>query len=184
MPLKVVVAVGTKAPFPRLLEAVSRWKSSRRDADVWVQYCGGELPAGLDGEPLIPRAALLRALQAADVLVCHGGSGVLVDALESGLVPVVVPRLASLGEHVDDHQIDFARALGTRVLLLEDPTGLAEAIETAAARRGHGTAWRVDELMNELRSDLATIAPVRGSGRFWRILGSLVPARLAKRYPG
>ena len=44
----------------------------------------------------------------ADVIVCHGGPGTIHDALSAGVRPIVAPRSAADGEHVDDHQQRFA----------------------------------------------------------------------------
>jgi UDP-N-acetylglucosamine transferase subunit ALG13 len=47
-------------------------------------------------------------MSAADAIVCHGGPATIVEARDAGHLPIVVPRRASLGEHVDDHQVRFA----------------------------------------------------------------------------
>jgi UDP-N-acetylglucosamine--N-acetylmuramyl-(pentapeptide) pyrophosphoryl-undecaprenol N-acetylglucosamine transferase len=41
-------------------------------------------------------------------VVAHAGTGSLVGALEAGKLPVLVPRRAARGEHVDDHQEQIA----------------------------------------------------------------------------
>jgi UDP-N-acetylglucosamine transferase subunit ALG13 len=68
------------------------------------------------------------------VVVCHGADTIL-DVLRAGKPVVVVPRRKRFGEHLNDHQVDFARTLADRgwIALHEDPaTGLADAIERAA----------------------------------------------------
>jgi UDP-N-acetylglucosamine--N-acetylmuramyl-(pentapeptide) pyrophosphoryl-undecaprenol N-acetylglucosamine transferase len=52
----------------------------------------------------------------ADVVVAHAGIGSVLDALGGGKVPVLVPRVQSRGEHVDDHQSEMARHLADRGL--------------------------------------------------------------------
>lgn len=47
------------------------------------------------------------------VLVMHAGAGSVIQALQAGKMPVVMPRRESYGEHVDDHQMEFAEALET-----------------------------------------------------------------------
>jgi UDP-N-acetylglucosamine transferase subunit ALG13 len=44
-------------------------------------------------------------------VVCHGGPGTILGARHRGAVPIVVPRQHHPGEHVDDHQVAFARRL-------------------------------------------------------------------------
>ena len=41
------------------------------------------------------------------VLITHGGTGTIVDAVKRGKKAIVVPRLARYGEHVDDHQLQL-----------------------------------------------------------------------------
>ena len=55
----------------------------------------------------------------ASVVVVHGGSGSIYQALMLGLRPVVIPRLARYREHVDDHQLQLPARLATmgRVVL-------------------------------------------------------------------
>jgi UDP-N-acetylglucosamine transferase subunit ALG13 len=44
----------------------------------------------------------------AQALIMHAGAGSIIHAVRSGKVPVVIPRQAAFGEHVDDHQVEFA----------------------------------------------------------------------------
>jgi UDP-N-acetylglucosamine transferase subunit ALG13 len=65
---------------------------------------------------MLPHAELVDAIARADVVVSHSGIGSALDVLEAGKVPVLVPRRASRGEHVDDHQRLIARELHVRGL--------------------------------------------------------------------
>jgi UDP-N-acetylglucosamine transferase subunit ALG13 len=73
---------------------------------------------GLDiiTRPQVPSSELQDAMRDADVVVAHAGTGVALAALEAGKWPVLVPRRAAFGEHVDDHQTGIARELGGRGL--------------------------------------------------------------------
>lgn len=50
-------------------------------------------------------------MREARVVVTHAGAGSLLMALECGGTILAVPRLASLGEHVDDHQLELCQTL-------------------------------------------------------------------------
>ena len=54
---------------------------------------------------------LSAAIEAADAVVAHAGAGISLTALQAGKIPLLAPRLASQGEHVDDHQTEIARYL-------------------------------------------------------------------------
>jgi UDP-N-acetylglucosamine transferase subunit ALG13 len=67
----------------------------------------------------------------ADVVVTHGGPGTILEASSAGHRPVVVPRQRSYGEHVDDHQLRFAKRLaedGMIVMALEQ-SQMIDAVE-------------------------------------------------------
>ena len=42
-----------------------------------------------------------------DVVITHGGPGVIIGAVKKGKKVIAVPRLAKFGEHVDDHQLQL-----------------------------------------------------------------------------
>lgn len=49
--------------------------------------------------------------EVSDIIITHGGPGSIFQALEYGKIPIVVPRNPEFNEHVDNHQILFARKL-------------------------------------------------------------------------
>ncbi len=50
-------------------------------------------------------------IRSADLVISHGGVGSVLLALEEGKIPLVLPRRADFGEHVDDHQIEFVKRM-------------------------------------------------------------------------
>ena len=42
-----------------------------------------------------------------DIVITHGGTGVIIGAVKKGKKVIAVPRLAKFGEHVDDHQLQL-----------------------------------------------------------------------------
>jgi UDP-N-acetylglucosamine--N-acetylmuramyl-(pentapeptide) pyrophosphoryl-undecaprenol N-acetylglucosamine transferase len=110
---RMVVSLGTSEVygFRALVERLL--KIAPRDVDVLWQV-GDTNVADLDIEAYrhIPSARFQTAIAAADVVVAHAGTGIALTALEAGKLPVLVPRRAGLGEHVDDHQAQIGRQLG------------------------------------------------------------------------
>jgi UDP-N-acetylglucosamine transferase subunit ALG13 len=131
------VAVGThRQPYDRLLGIVtdgiqagllpepvraqvgpSRWRAPRAQVS-----------------PHLAREQLEAALRSAAVVICHGGAGIISSALAAGRRPIVVPRRAALGEHVDDHQYQLTRKLADwgLVVAVEDRLTAAD-VEAARA---------------------------------------------------
>lgn len=94
----------------------------------------------------------------AELLILHAGAGSVIHAIQAGKIPVVMPRLVKYGEHVDDHQLEFARALAVmgKVVLAEKPDDLISAVAEAlrrqrVARASHETPPMVGLINTVLR---------------------------------
>jgi UDP-N-acetylglucosamine transferase subunit ALG13 len=160
----LLVTVGTDHhPFDRLV----RW------VDGWLDSPGGRaaglrclMQTGTSAAPAAPAArwqaylefeALQAAMRDAAAVVCHGGPGTILGARHMGAMPIVVPRQHRLGEHVDDHQVAFARRLAAEgsVYLAEAEADLHRLLDRVAAepaafrapaeQRGTATAVRAFE---------------------------------------
>lgn len=108
----IVFSVGTDHhPFDRLVVWASEWAAVNPQHRVVVQRGTAAAPEGLESHDLIPHDELRRLFAAAKVVVSHGGPSTVMDARMAGRMPIVVPRDSSRGEHVDDHQMRFARHL-------------------------------------------------------------------------
>jgi UDP-N-acetylglucosamine transferase subunit ALG13 len=55
-------------------------------------------------------------LSNSEVIICHAGVGSVLGAIAEGVCPAIMPRRASFGEHVDDHQLEFMSELVARHL--------------------------------------------------------------------
>jgi heparosan-N-sulfate-glucuronate 5-epimerase len=109
----IFATVGTHGDgFSRMLAAL---ETLGGDEDLVVQYGHGRPPANATrAAAFLPFAEMMRLFTEADKVVTHAGVGSILLASRSGHVPVIVPRLARHREHVDDHQVELARALESR----------------------------------------------------------------------
>lgn len=114
----IFVTVGThEQPFDRLVRAVDGLVADGTIAEpVFMQtgYCTYE-PERCEWARFVPAPEMRSRMEEADVVVTHGGPSSFVGAMSAGKVPVVVPRRAKYGEHVNDHQADFVRLVAERV---------------------------------------------------------------------
>ncbi|MDY6965778.1 MAG: PssE/Cps14G family polysaccharide biosynthesis glycosyltransferase [Halobacteriota archaeon] len=69
----------------------------------------------------------------ARVVVCHGGVGSVITALEQESFVIVVPRLKRFGEVADDHQLEIAGSLAEegKITVVHDVNDLEEALKDA-----------------------------------------------------
>ena len=137
----VLVVTGTdKHPFDRLVRWVDDWLTARTGPPIRcvVQY-GTSRPSVLaEGAAYLDHATMEDLMRRSQVIVSHGGPTTISEARRLGHRPLVVPRRASRGEHVDDHQFRFTNRLVESGLvdIAEDPAQLAEAIERGLTRDG------------------------------------------------
>lgn len=48
-----------------------------------------------------------KKIDEADLIITHGGTGVIVNALKKNKKIIAIPRISRYGEHVDNHQIQL-----------------------------------------------------------------------------
>lgn len=137
-PRHILVALGTHRAY-RFDALVARAQSLIRDDDEVTWQLGATPGAGLPGavEDELPAQRFEFLLRNVDVIVAHAGTGVALSALLEGKSPVLIPRRAARGEHVDDHQVAIARELDRRGLALyrEVDRLTRSDLEVAAGRR-------------------------------------------------
>jgi beta-1,4-N-acetylglucosaminyltransferase len=66
----------------------------------------------------------------ANILICHGGAGSIINALKYDKPTIVVPRLKEYGEIIDDQQIELTRELENcgRIVAVYDVRDLEQKI--------------------------------------------------------
>lgn len=134
---RAVVSIGTQEGynFDRLFAAVVPLLANCTEV-LW-QTADQDLSGyGIPGRSTVPHDELRRAIDGSDVVIAHAGVGAALTALEAGKCPILIPRRASHGEHVDDHQVQIAVELDRRNLALHRaPDELtADDLLSAAAR--------------------------------------------------
>ena len=138
--VSTLVSVGNALqPFPRMLDAVCAIAHTLPQP-VIVQY--GHTPFGCracQGHAFFDMPTFEGHMAKAELVILHGGAGSVINAIRAGQVPVIVPRRAEFGEHINNHQVEFARQLAQqeRVVLVEDLSELQHAMLKAKGLRDH-----------------------------------------------
>ena len=136
-----MVVVGTDHhPFDRLVTWVDTWLQCRPEGPVscLVQYAASAPPRVARGRPYLDHAEVEQLMARARAVVTHGGPTTIAEARRAGHRPVVVPRSARLGEHVDDHQRRFAGRLASAGLVDVADTQV-ELVTAVESRLGAAT---------------------------------------------
>ncbi len=131
---RVLVTVGTTDYcFRRLVERLVEIIPDDVEV-VWQVGKSNVEGLGIDGHDQLSKNDLDTYIAEFDVVISHAGSGSLLTCLSAGVVPVLVPRLGSLDEQNDDHQLVLASWAGKSGLaVVSDASEVAWSdLETAA----------------------------------------------------
>ena len=152
--MSTFVTVGNaNQPFHRLIRAVIL---SRVDLPAPVITQHGATPIQpVEGVTFIKRMDMdtfQSQLLSATLVITHAGAGSMIHAIKTGKVPVVMARRFDLGEHIDDHQLEFASALEAdgRIVSAHSENDLSEAANRALLLQNS------PEKLDSLNSQLVT----------------------------
>lgn len=111
-PLKILVTLGTIRPY-RFDRLIDRIVDITVPDDEIIWQLGYTARTGLSGEihGLMPTDELIERARDADVVLTHAGVGTILQMLDHGVSPVVVPRRKAWNEHIDDHQLQIWQLL-------------------------------------------------------------------------
>lgn len=110
----IFVTVGThEQGMERLLIELDRLIGEKEIQDEVVAQIGYSLykPKNYKYKEMISYDEMDEMVRKASIVITHGGPGSIFHAIQSGKVPIVVPRNPDFNEHVDDHQILFTKRL-------------------------------------------------------------------------
>ncbi|GMV94334.1 MAG: hypothetical protein AMXMBFR82_41120 [Candidatus Hydrogenedentota bacterium] len=111
----IYVTVGTMfLDFPRLILAMDAVAAKTGEKIIIQTGMGQTIPVHCEHFDFRPRDEVLAIQREARLVVCHAGIGCVTDALDMARPLIVVPRLKRFNEHMNDHQLDLARAVERR----------------------------------------------------------------------
>ena len=104
----IFVTVGSqKFQFNRLLEAVDSLKTEEM---IFAQIGYSDYkPKHYNYRKFLDRDEFIAVMSEADIVITHGGTGVIINAIKKGKKVIAAPRLKRYGEHIDDHQIQLLK---------------------------------------------------------------------------
>lgn len=128
----IVVTLGTHPqPMTRLVSALAEIARTVPGRGPFEAQLGvTPKPDGWVSHSVLSRSEVSRMLAGSDIVITHGGPATIAESRSLGRIPIVVPRQARYGEHVDDHQRDYARRLADaeEIILVEDVAHLLDAV--------------------------------------------------------
>jgi len=109
----IFITVGSRSfQFDRLLKAVDSAIESGSILDEIFAQVGSSTYKVKNYKTVefLNHEEFNKMLNACDIVITHGGTGVIVNAVKMGKRVIAVPRLAQYHEAVDDHQIQLVKA--------------------------------------------------------------------------
>lgn len=158
----IFVSLGSqKFQFNRLLTAIDQLiEEGKIQDEVFAQVgCSDYQPKHYRFQPFMNSDEFNKALQDADVIITHAGTGVIINAVKKGKKVIVVPRLGRYGEHVDDHQVQIAemfRDLGF-ICACEDCSQLAEKLEEVKTLQFKPYVSNTDRIIDSLEDYISKL---------------------------
>ena len=130
----IFVTVGThEQPFNRLLEYIDKLKENGTITEEVIMQTGFSTyePRCCKWQKLFPYSEMVKMVEQARLVITHGGPSSFIMPLQVGKIPVVVPRKKEFNEHVNNHQLEFAKAVAERqgnIIVVEEIEQLGDLI--------------------------------------------------------
>lgn len=151
----IFITVGTqKFQFNRLLKEIDDLCSANVIQEEIIAQVGYSTyqPANFTTYKLLQPEDMNKYVEDASILITHGGTSSIFNALKKGKKVIVVPRLSKFDEHVDDHQIEICEVLDRKgyVSLVWDIKELKVAIQEIHSKVFNTYNFSQDELVKDI----------------------------------
>ncbi|MCM3597515.1 glycosyltransferase family 28 [Metabacillus idriensis] len=129
----IFVTVGTqKFQFNRLIRKLDDLKGNNVISDNIIAQIGYSTytPKNFQSFKVLDFNNMSNIYNDSEIVITHGGSGSIIQALKLRKKVIAVPRLMEYGEHVDNHQFEICQALEKKgyICVARDIGKLAELI--------------------------------------------------------
>ncbi len=135
----ILLCVGTRAPFNRLVRAVDQWAWKNPASEIFAQIGNTTfIPRNMDYvRNFYSISRQNRKFDRASLLICDLSVELLLPASERALPVLALPRLPIFGEETGIDQITLARHLKSDdfITIAQDETHLQSLICTPDARK-------------------------------------------------
>lgn len=130
----IFVTVGThEQQFDRLIRKIDDLKKQGKiKEDVFIQLgYSNYIPEKCKWKKMIGYEEMNKYMSSARIIITHGGPGSIFQSINYDKIPVVVARNPEFSEHVDEHQMEFARKLDNKkkVIAIENVEELENVID-------------------------------------------------------
>ncbi|MGP8310867.1 glycosyltransferase [Enterocloster aldenensis] len=130
----IFVTVGThEQPFNRLIEYIDNLRKNNVITEEIIMQTGFSTyePQYCKWSKLFSYKEMEQNVKNARIVITHGGPASFIMPMRIGKIPIVVPRQYQFNEHVNNHQVEFTKAVSQRmgtIILIIDIVQLKDSI--------------------------------------------------------
>lgn len=131
----IFVTVGThEQSFNRLVKCIDRLREKGIIEEEVIIQTGFSTykPKHCKWSKLFPYEEMIKNVEAARIVITHGGPSSFIIPLQIEKIPIVVPRKKEFNEHINNHQVEFCHTVAERqgnIIVVEDIEKLEKTIE-------------------------------------------------------
>lgn len=145
----IFVITGTEAfPFDRLIIELDRLKEIGEIKDEIYIQSGSCIYTSKNCkfDKWLPFNAMCENIKKADFIIAHAGAGTTLLCLELKKTPIIVTRQKCHNEHLDDHQVPFAKMMEKLdyALVAYDVSEINNCIKKLASREYDANKYQKD----------------------------------------
>jgi UDP-N-acetylglucosamine transferase subunit ALG13 len=109
----IFITVGThEQSFNRLVKKMDELACKFPTQEIFMQTgYSTYIPKNVHYSAFLSPEEMNRKIENSEIIITHGGPASFMNVVGLGKVPIVVPRQKKFGEHVNDHQVTFSRAI-------------------------------------------------------------------------
>lgn len=132
----IFVTVGThEQQFDRLIKYIDKLVENGEITEEVIIQTGfsNYKPKRCKFSRLMPYNEMINNIKEARIIITHGGPATFVMPLHIGKIPIVVPRLKRFNEHINDHQLEFAKLVKERnknIIVIEEIDTLSDVLKS------------------------------------------------------
>ncbi|GGM86331.1 glucosyl transferase [Dyadobacter beijingensis] len=157
----IFVTIGTQAPFDRLIKAIDEIAPQLNGERVVAQVFESSYQVkNLETVGFLSPDEFNTYFDEARLVVAHAGMGTIISALTQAKPLLILPRLASMGEHRNDHQIATAKKmqdLGYVQVAFDEQELVSKLLKMSAGANGSAASPQIRKVASD-----TLISSVRG----------------------
>lgn len=135
----IFVVLGTqKFQLNRLLKEIDNLCEMNLLEEVFAQIgCSDYIPKNFRYVDFLDKSEFDKKISECSLVITHSGVGSIITAVQCKKPVIVYPRLSKYNEHVDNHQLEIARAFSKKnfVLCCEEKDNLGVLIQEAKTHK-------------------------------------------------